>query len=466
MSERLSSGHAPLDGVLGGGLPAYGINLIVGAPGSGKTILASQYVFHNASEQRPALYLSTVSEPFDKLLRYGDSLAFFDRSKIGSAVLYEDLGAALLSDGLDGVLGAVDNLLKTHRPAIVVIDSFKALSAFAATDGDFRRFLHDLAGRLSVLATSALWVGEYDADDVSAAEFAVADTVIALRVRRASQRQVRGLQVHKLRGSGFQSGEHAFRLSADGLTVFPRLADPLDHGAYQLGEERVTTGISALDEALGDGLWPGSASLIAGPSGSGKTVMGLHFVFEGANVGEPAILATLQENPVQLGRLARGFGWSFDASPAVHLLARSPVNIHIDEWVYELLGLIEETGAKRVVIDSLGELAMAAGEDDLRFRDYMYSLLQRCSRRGVNLLMTLEIPQLFGVAHISQVGASHLSDNVVLLQYVREQSQVNRALTVFKTRASHHDPSIRYFHIGADGITLGDAIGEGSVFGG
>ena len=103
--------------------------------------------------------------------------------------------------------------------------------------------------------------------------------------------------------------------------------------------------------------------------------------------------------------------------------------------------------------------------DDVRFREYVYSLLQRCSRRGVSLLMTLETPQLFGVTHISDVGVSHLSDNVVLLQYVREQSQLSRALTVFKTRASHHDPSIRYFHISPEGIALGGALDEGSVFG-
>jgi circadian clock protein KaiC len=464
MSERLTSGHAPLDEVLGGGLPAHGISLIVGVPGSGKTILAAQYVFHNATEEQPAVYLATVSEPLDKLLRYGDTLAFFDRSKVGSAVRYADLGAVLLADGLDGVLRAVDELLKAHRPAIVVIDSFKALAAFAATDADFRRFLHDLAGRLSVLALSTLWVGEYDADD-NPAEFAVADAIITLRARRVGQRQVRGLQVRKLRGSSFQSGEHAYRLSSDGLTVFPRLADPREHGPYELAERRVVTGIAALDEALGDGFWPGSASLIAGPSGSGKTIMGLHFAFTGADTGEPAILATLQENPIQLARLARGFGWDLEAASTVHLLARSPVDVYIDEWVYELLDCIEETGAKRVVIDSLGDLALAAGEE-VRFREYMYSVMQRCSRRGVTLLMTLEIPQLFGVDRLSDVGVSHLSDNVVLLQYVRRQSQIDRALTVLKTRASRHDPSIRYFHISADGITLGDAIGEDSTFGG
>ncbi|MBO0686142.1 MAG: KaiC domain-containing protein, partial [Candidatus Dormibacteraeota bacterium] len=37
--ERLSSGHRRLDEILRGGLPANGINLIIGSPGTGKTIL-------------------------------------------------------------------------------------------------------------------------------------------------------------------------------------------------------------------------------------------------------------------------------------------------------------------------------------------------------------------------------------------------------------------------------------------
>jgi circadian clock protein KaiC len=466
VTARLSSGHAPLDDVLGGGLPASAINLIIGTPGSGKTILAEQYMFHNATVEAPALYLSTVSEPFDKALRYGASMEFFDPSRVGSAVLYEDLGGVLLSSGLEGVLDAIDRMLKTHRPALVVIDSFKALTAFAAGEAEFRRFLHGLAGRLSVITTSALWIGEYGSTEaMGAAEFAVADTIIALRTKRVAEREVRVLQVLKLRGSDFRSGEHAYRLSADGLKVFPRLADPLDQTTYELGERRLRSGIAALDEALEDGFWPGSATLLAGPSGCGKTVMGLHFLWEGASAGEPGIMATLQENPIQLDRLARGFGWGLGGSQDIRVMARSPVDVYIDEWVYRLLELIEETGARRVVIDSLGDLTLAAGSE-VRFREYMYSLVQRCSRRGIGLFMTLEIPELFGVGRLSDMGISHLSDNVVLLQYVRTHSRVERALTVLKTRASHHDPSIRQFHIKADGIVLGDAVGDGHAFGG
>ena len=73
MSERLLSGHSRLDGVLGGGLPVDAINMLIGLPGTGKTILAQQYVFANATIERPALYLATVSEPFEKIVRYGQS---------------------------------------------------------------------------------------------------------------------------------------------------------------------------------------------------------------------------------------------------------------------------------------------------------------------------------------------------------------------------------------------------------
>mgnify|MGYP001082390088 CR=1 FL=1 len=76
MIERLSSGSDRLDTILGGGLPRNGIILIGGNPGSGKTILAQQYVFQNATSNRPAMYLTTVSEPLEKILRYGQSLDF------------------------------------------------------------------------------------------------------------------------------------------------------------------------------------------------------------------------------------------------------------------------------------------------------------------------------------------------------------------------------------------------------
>lgn len=453
MSDRLLSGHPPLDVVLGGGLPGNGISLIMGLPGTGKTIIAQQYAFRNARPERPTVYFSTASEPLDKIVRFGQGLDFFDRAAVGESVFFEDLGAAAADGGLGAVTKQIATVLRERRPGLIVIDSFKALHEFVDSTGDFRRFLQELAGMLSALAVSSLWVGEYEEAEVGElAEFAVADAILELVAETSGRREIRFLTVRKLRGSGFLTGQHAYRLSGSGLHLFPRLADLLIEADYELGGIRASSGIAALDDLLGSGYWPGTSTLIVGPSGAGKTLMGLHFVFNGARQGEPGVIASLQENRTQFQRVAAGFGWSLD-EPHVKMMYRSPVDIYIDEWVYELMQIVEQTRARRVVIDSLADLRLAATEET-RFQEFAYSLVQRFSQQGVSVLMTLESSDLFRPERLSDSAVSHLADNVVLLSYVQEDNLINRAMTVIKSRASHHDPAIRQFRIGPPGIVL------------
>jgi len=141
-------------------------------------------------------------------------------------------------------------------------------------------------------------VGEYGLDDIAREpEFAVADAIIQLSSVMSREREVRVLQVLKLRGSGFLSGQHAYRLSERGVDVFPRLADVGDASDYPLHERRISSGIPALDTMLGDGSWPGACTLVAGPSGSGKTVMVLSFIFGGAALGGGASSPTCRRTP-------------------------------------------------------------------------------------------------------------------------------------------------------------------------
>jgi circadian clock protein KaiC len=416
--------------------------------------------------EHPALYLSTVTEPLDKIIRYGQSLEFFDPAAIRERrVIYEDLGDLLTKDGSESshravfgeVLEAMDRFLKDLRPGIVLIDSFRAFHAFARDENEFRMFLHGLIRRLTATATTSIWNAPYTREQAQeVAEFAAADGVISLDIQRREGRELRVLQVLKLRGSGFLTGEHAYRISTAGLDVFPRLADQQDMSAYELRADRVATGVPALDKMLGEGYWEGSSTLICGPSGVGKTLMGLHFIFQGARTGQPGILATFQETENQLARIVKGFGWSIN-DEGVQVLSRSVVDMYIDQWVYELLNLIEKTGAKRIVIDSLVDLMVTAG-DPLRFREWMYSLVQRCARRGISLMMIVEVPELFQLRKISEQGLSHLSDNVILLQYVQDGSRLARAITVLKTRAAHHEPVAHRYEIAESGLVLGDEI--------
>ncbi len=456
MNERLPSGSSRLDAVLGEVSLVTVSNLVIGPPGTGKTILAQQYLLSTTPPSSDPLCISPrCRSRLEKILRYGQGLDFFDKSAVGSTVIYEDLGQRLNADGLSGGLDQLTGLLRDRRPALLVIDSFKALRAYASDDGAFRRFLHELAGQLSAMAVTAFWVGEYDATQTAdLPEFAVADAILSLGVENSAERETRLLRVLKLRGSSFRSGRHAYRLSAEGLGVFPRLADPVEGAPYEAPPERTTSGVAALDEMLSDGYWRGASTLIAGPSGSGKTLLALHFAFSGAALGEPCVFATFQENPTQLERVAAGFAWSLK-DPLVELMYWPSVDLYLDEWVYDLLDRIERTGATRVAIDSLGDLRAVCG-DELRFREYIYSLLQRCARCHTSVMMTQEVSELFGVTRLSEYGISHLSDNVVLLQFLRGDSEVKRAISVLKTRGSAHDPRIRQFEITPAGLVLGD----------
>jgi circadian clock protein KaiC len=459
VSNRLSSGNQRLDSILHGGLLKNGINMIVGVPGSGKTILSQQFMFANATREHPALYLSTLSEPPDKILRYGEGFEFFDQAALRDGrVIYEDIGPVLSERGLADVLETIDGYLKQIRPGIVVIDSFRVFHAFATDITDFRRFLYNLARGLSASATTSVWNAPYaKAQALEAAEFAVADGIIALDMKLISERETRTLQVLKLRGSDFRSGEHAYRISKAGFLVFPRLAEPADESPYELSGLHTGTGIAALDELLGEaGYWAGSTTLIAGPAGIGKTLMGLHFIYQGARGGEPGILATFQENRSQLARVVESFGWSLD-DPNVHILHRSVVAMNIDEWVYEVLDLAERTEAKRIVVDSLADVISAAG-DQVRFREWMFSLAQRCTRAGVGLMLIMEASELFAPQRVSEEGISHFSDNIVLLQYVQEGPELVRALTILKTRAMRHRPIVHRYDITDKGFVLGNEL--------
>ena len=459
MTDRLSTGSPRLDDILNGGLLKNGINLITGVPGSGKTILSQQAVFTNATKERPALYLTTLSEPLHKILRYGESMTFFNQAALKDGrVIYQDLGPQLGNDGLAELTKTIDRALKEVRPGLVVIDSVRSLHAMGNEGPGYRQFLYDLLRRLTAIATTSIWNARYSREEVlEQPEAAIADAIVALDVKQIAERETRVVQVLKLRGSGYRSGEHMYRLTNAGLEAFPRLAEAQIAGTYELSPSTTGTGIPALDEILaGGGYWAGAATLVAGPTGVGKTLMGLHFLYRGSEAGEPGVLATFQENKSQLGRIVGGFGWSID-DPNVHVLSRGVVDMNIDEWVYALIETVEKAGARRVVIDSLLDVASAAG-DPVRFREWMFSMTQRFMRSGVSLMMIVEVPELFQLGKISEHGISHLSDNVILLQYVQEGAKLSRALTVLKTRAMRHQPTVRRYDITNEGFVLGDAV--------
>lgn len=455
--SRLHSGNVELDAILGGGFPGRAIHIVMGAPGTGKTILAEQLCFANASPGRPILYLATFSEPLQKLVDHLQRFSFAQPETIGTEVVYEYIGEDLLT-APERLPERIQNLLTLHRPKIIVIDSFKALADLMPDRSAWRCTLDAVAGLLSAYDSTSFWVGEYTASMLTdLPEFAVADGIVDLtRVERGS-RDERFLRVLKLRGSDFLSGQHPFRVNADGMQAFRRFVAATPPPSYRTGQDRVKSGVTGLDTLIATGWLRGTATLVAGPSGAGKTSLGMHFLKAGADDGEAGLLVSFQENPTQLMRTMTSFGWSpedmFGAGKLDHLYA-SPVELQIDLVAHEIVRRIENNAVKRVVIDAATDVQEGAADRD-RYREFLYSLTQMFAQRNVTSMLIAEATESQSWNYgISTSEVARMSDNIIQLE-LRLTAELDRTIRVVKSRGSAHDDRRLPLHITARGITVG-----------
>lgn len=457
LTARIQSGNPQADVILGGGFPPNSINIVMGQPGTGKTVLAEQLLFHHASPERPSLYATTLSEPMSKVLTYVQGFSFFEPDRLGTDIQYEDLGADLSQRGPDALIEWLDDAIKTRSPKIVVIDSFRALHDLGMTPDRMRRFIARLASLLSAYDVTAFLLGEYTQEDVRRyPEFAVADSIIELARESLSTRDERYLRVLKLRGSAYREGQHAFRITADGLDLYPRLVAPRVPEHYEQRPNRISTGVPGLDQLMGGGLFAGSTTLLIGMTGAGKTTIGLQFALDGVKKGEKVMYINFQENPAQLRRSIANLGADPETIEAagLHLLYASPVELQIDSIVVEIFDAIKSGDIKRLVIDAVGDLA-AAATDSQRLHDYLYSLIQHFAARGVTTLLTLESGEGFtgAATSLGDQRFSYMSDNLVYLAWSTEPAS-RRTLRVVKMRGSAHHHAMRDFTIGPDGARI------------
>jgi circadian clock protein KaiC len=455
----VTTGNAGADTILGGGFPANSINILMGVPGTGKTLLAQQLAMHNASPERPVFYFTTLSEPLAKIITYLQSMAFYDERKVGTAVLYQDLGAALMEHGTASLGSEIRQAIKTGSPGIIIIDSFKAVHDLAASAAEMRRMVADLAGLLSAYDATTFLIGEYEEHEIARyPEFAIADGVVEFARYKETARDERYVRVSKLRGASYREGLHSFRISREGLEFYPRLISPETPPTYTVSRERISSGIAGLDAMLGGGLWRGTSTLFVGPAGSGKTTAAIQFCLAGIEQGEHTLYLNFQENPTQLGRLVHALsdGAGQTATELWDAMYISPVEMPFESLIARAFARVHETGTRRFVVDGVADLLYSSGSEQ-RVREYLYALGQQLAVNDVTSVFTYESGVRLGQADgtSERLQFSPLADCVILFN-VEATDRLRRTVSVRKIRNSSHDLRILEYDITARGLQIGD----------
>jgi circadian clock protein KaiC len=463
----LSSGVPGLDVVLGGGVPEYSLNLVAGSLGTGKTTLVQQIVFANASPERQALVFTALGEPVLKMLRYQQQFSFFDLARIERAIRYVSLNDAILGNDLDALLGTIVREVESEAPGIVVIDSFRALGcargAAGLPEADLHAFMQRLALALMSWQATTFLVGEYLEDEMLGNPvFTMADGVIWMQQVIEHNAVVRKMRVMKMRGQAPMPGLHTFRVTDDGLEVFPRMPVPMRSTGMAPSGERLSSGVARLDEMLHGGFLTGDSILVAGPAGTGKTLLATQFIAAGVAHGEHGVIAVFEEQPQRYLDRALRVGvdlQSMVASNDLRILYLRPLDLSVDETLHSIQILAQEVGARRVVIDSLSgfELAVTPSFRE-EFRESFYRMIGTLSTVGITVMMTVEVLESFMDLRFSPHAISFLVDDVVFERYVEIDGRLERVIAVMKMRGSNHSRELHRYDIDDHGIQIGKPL--------
>jgi circadian clock protein KaiC len=473
--RQLPTGVPGLDEILGGGLPEFSFNLIAGAPGAGKTTLAQQIMFALSGPDRSALYFTVIGEPPLKMLRYQQQFSFFEMARVNESVRYVNLSQDVVNGTLEKLLGRIVQEVEATSPGIVVVDSFRTVAQAAerAQNGglDLQHFVQQLAVRLTGWEATTFLVGEYQPSEAEQNPvFTVADGLLWLVQSLDRNSMVRKMQVMKMRGQAPIPGLHTFRITGDGVQVFPRVivvaeekSRPAATDAKRKPRERLSLGVKGLDDMLGGGIPAGYSVLLAGPSGSGKSVLATEFILEGARHGEPGIIAVFEKRPTEYSQQGPS-GRPFERlvrERKVGIIHTRPLDLSIDEMLHEIVEAIHRLKARRLVIDSLSgfELALAPTfrED---FRESLYRMVAVLTGMGITMMMTAELEDSYMDLRFSPHGTAFLTDAIIMQRYIELNGQLQRIMAVVKVRGSAHSKDLRAFEITEDGIVMGETLGE------
>ena len=459
---RVPTGIRGFDEVLGGGLFAGGVYIVMGLPGAGKTILGNHFAFHHARTGGRVVYVTLLSETHGRLLAFLQTMSFFDAGAVGSTLRYLNGYAAVESEGLPGLLKLVRQIVRESRATLLVIDGMITAAAIASSEVEYKKFVNELQSWIEVVGCTVVLLTSARASELRP-EYTMVDGIVELEYTRIGSRRVRELTVIKFRGSTYLGGKHSYEITSDGFTLLPRVEARFGLRPRATVDGGLAAfGVPGLDRLLEGGLARSSTTLLLGSSGTGKTVLGLLFLAAGLEAGEPALHFSFGEDGVATVAAGDALGLRLGEHAQSGKLTsiwnplREPV---LDRIGHDIVSAAQRTGARRLFLDGL-EVAWNAPSMD-RLPAFWAALSQELRCLGVTTIASAEAGgAAFAEPAASLPAMSAIADSVIHLGRMERGGRWARVLGVSKTRGRPHDPGLVQYEVTHRGFRIGRSFGE------
>lgn len=468
------TGIKGLDEIIAGGLPRGRTTLVCGGPGSGKTLMALEFLVRGAQEYgEPGVFMA-FEETEEDLIKNVASLGIDLRALIEQKKIFVDYVYIERSEievtgdyDLEGLFIRLASAVASIGAKRVVLDTIETIFAGFENESILRSEIRRLFRWLKDRDLTAVVTGERGEKSLTryGLEEYVSDAVILLENRVENKIANRVLRVVKYRGSAHGADEYPFLISEQGLWVQPISSLSMD---YPVSEERVSTGVAELDRMLGGGgFYRGSSNLISGSAGTGKTSLVASVVDAACRRGERCLYIAFEEATSQILRNMRSIGLDLGAWVGRGLLqfhATRPSFHSLEMHLLTIQKHVTEFRPGLIVIDPITNLAAIASESEVK--SMLVRLIDFLKMHNVTAVYTsLTSGDRDEVA--TEAGVSSLMDLWILVRNLESNGERNRALYVLKARGIPHSSQVREFRLTDQGIELLDvAIGpEGVLIG-
>ncbi|HJT83805.1 MAG TPA: ATPase domain-containing protein [Nitrososphaeraceae archaeon] len=446
--ERLSTGITNLDALIEGGIPKGFTILLTGNPGTGKTILASHFLYEGLTHGESCMYVSfseSKSQYYDNFVQLGMKFKDFEKDHKFAFLDFSSVTKEGITDALELVL----ETCKSIGCSRLVIDSFSAIQLAFDDIMESRIALHVVLGKMLraegitnmliieiPFGTKKIGTGmeEFVADGIIQLEHGYSDTVPI------------NLSVIKMRATSIIRERHISIINKKGMILYPKQRLNIN---LPFSTDRIRIGVTGLDERTNGGFFKYSTTALVGPSGSGKTTFGFQFLARGVLDGQISLFCSLEESADEVRKLGDSLGYNVTdlEKKGLHILSWMPENQSPDAFISELVSNIENIKPSRIVLDGLSTLEHLYSED---FNLIIKRLSALFRSKNTTSIMTL-LPSSESAFNITSLGLSPFFHNIIILRYFEVESEIKRSLLILKMRASQHDTSIIGFSISSNG---------------